>query len=574
MRTHDRDRALDLREAIHRTGYYPDVVADGVAGAVAGEDVVSFYVHHEPTFDRDEIRRHLTVVVLTPSRLIVAHTDEHAADDLIPEAYTSTSTEAIALSTVRSVVVTRMVTNPTSGPAPAAEAVVTIGWGGVSRIDLEPAGCQDPDCEADHGYTGVLASDDFSIRASATADGSDAVASLLAFAESLSARTQGRVTEPCDRASGFVEPAYGNRSLVDVVPAVGAAIGVKHRSGETGRAVSCCRKPRRTSCSWSTVSAPGCCSATPTPRRTSPRCSPTQEPGTAGVPSTTATSLSSLGTACRRGRTGWSASPRGSPAPTGCSTRLRWDKNVDPQGVAAARHGVHGPAAQRRRGHGDQQAGVPRQRADVAAHRGADFVGADRVGERIAAAVVASAERPSLTYLYDGDLDWTGHRYGVASAQWLQQLVMVDAEAEQLRESLPADVRLLVVADHGMVDSPPGPHRRRPRAGAARRVGADGWRGAVPSPLLPQRRRRPTSRRPGARSSATGPTCSPGRRRSARGWFGPVDPLVLPRLGDVVVACRGDHAVVSSADFAYEATLIGLHGSLTADEMLIPMLVD
>ncbi|MBF4770347.1 phosphodiesterase [Nocardioides agariphilus] len=189
MRTHDRDRTLDLREAIQRTGYYPEVVSDGVAGAVAGEHVVSYYVHHEPTFDRDEIRRHLTVVVLTPSRLIVAHTDEHAADDMIPEPYTSTSTEAIALSTVRSVVVTRMVTNPTSGPAPAAEAVVTIGWGGVSRIDLEPAGCQDPECDADHGYTGVLASDDFSIRASATADGEDAVDALLAFAESLSART-------------------------------------------------------------------------------------------------------------------------------------------------------------------------------------------------------------------------------------------------------------------------------------------------------------------------------------------------------------------------------------------------
>src|SRR6476659_3941722 len=121
-----------LKEAIDRTGYYPDVVADGVMRAVSGEDVVSFFVHHEPTFDRDEIRRHLTVVVLTPSRLVVAHTDEHAADDLIAEAYTSTSTEAIALATVRSVVVTRMVTNPTSGPAPAAEAVVTIGWGGVS----------------------------------------------------------------------------------------------------------------------------------------------------------------------------------------------------------------------------------------------------------------------------------------------------------------------------------------------------------------------------------------------------------------------------------------------------------
>ena len=187
--TDDADRTLELREAIDRTGYYPEVVADGVDAAIAGEDVVSFYVHHEPTFERDEVRRHLTVVVLTPSRLVLAHTDEHAGDDLLPEPYTSTSTEAISLSAVKSVVVTRMIANPTSGPTPPAEAVMTIGWGGVSRIDLEPAGCADPDCDADHGYTGVLASDDFSLRVSAAAEGADAVGGLLSFAESLSART-------------------------------------------------------------------------------------------------------------------------------------------------------------------------------------------------------------------------------------------------------------------------------------------------------------------------------------------------------------------------------------------------
>jgi hypothetical protein len=187
--TEDHDRTLELRDAIDRTGYYPDVVVDGVEGAVAGEQVVAFYVHHEPTFDRDEVRRHLSVVVVTPSRLILAHTDEHEGDDLLPEPYTSTSTEAIRLSAVRSVVVTRMVANPTSGPSSPAEVVLTIGWGAVSRVDLEPAGCSDPECEADHGYTGVLASDDFSLRVSAAADGADAVAGLLAFAESLSART-------------------------------------------------------------------------------------------------------------------------------------------------------------------------------------------------------------------------------------------------------------------------------------------------------------------------------------------------------------------------------------------------
>jgi len=190
-RTDDRDHLVELKKAIDRTGYYPDVVADAVEGAVAGEQVVSFYVHHEPTFEHEEVRRHQSVVVLTPSRLVLAHTDEHAGDDLLPEPYTSTSTEAVSLAAVKSVVVTRMTANPSTGPRPPAEAVMTIGWGGVSRVDLEPAGCSDPQCEADHGYTGVLASDDFSLRVSAAADGSDAVAGLLSFAESLSARTHG-----------------------------------------------------------------------------------------------------------------------------------------------------------------------------------------------------------------------------------------------------------------------------------------------------------------------------------------------------------------------------------------------
>ncbi len=190
------DLSHDLRTAIEQSGYYPDVVTDAVASAVAGEPVVSFLVHHEPTIDeRDEVRRHVTVLVLTGSRLILAHTDEHAPDDLLPAPYTSSSTEAVALSAIRSVVVNRMVANPESYagqpiPAPGAnEAVLTIGWGAVGRIDLEPAGCADPECDADHGYTGVFSSDDFSLRVSAAAEGPEAVANLLGFADALSART-------------------------------------------------------------------------------------------------------------------------------------------------------------------------------------------------------------------------------------------------------------------------------------------------------------------------------------------------------------------------------------------------
>ncbi|MDR7254516.1 hypothetical protein J2X46_003509 [Nocardioides sp. BE266] len=189
--TRDLDVSDDLRQAIHRTGYYPEVVADGVFSASGGEEVVSFFVHHETTFDHEEVRRHLTALILTPTRLVIAHTDEHPGDDLLPEPYTSTTTEAVTLTSIRTVVVTRMVANPTKGVAPPAEAVLTIGWGGVGRLDLEPAVCSDPNCDADHGYTGTLAGDDYTLRVSAAAEGADSVAGLLTFADALSARTRG-----------------------------------------------------------------------------------------------------------------------------------------------------------------------------------------------------------------------------------------------------------------------------------------------------------------------------------------------------------------------------------------------
>jgi hypothetical protein len=210
----------------------------------------------------------------------------------------------------------------------------------------------------------------------------------------------------------------------------------------------------------------------------------------------------------------------------------------------------------------------------LAAQRGGEWVNADRVGERVAGAVTAAAAEPSLTYLYDGDLDWTGHRYGVASSQWLQQLAIIDAEAEQLRDALPSRARLMVVADHGMVDAAPerridldedpayrdgvvllgGEARFRHvycAAGAVHDVRAR-WRELLGDAALVL-----------SREEAIG--C---------GWFGEVTAPVLPRLGDVVVAARDDWGLFSSVDFPYETRLVGLHGSLTPAEMRIPLLVD
>jgi hypothetical protein len=182
----------DLRAAIQHAGYYPELVAEAVDSSVAGEPVDAFVVHQETTFDSDEVRRHITVLVLTPSRLVLGHADDHPPDSMTPAPFVTCSVEAVKLGAVRSVVVNRVVTDPLRSPGGGGlpqEVTVTIGWGALSRIDLEPAGCADPECEADHGYTGTASADDLSLRVSEAADGADAVERMLSFAGALSQAT-------------------------------------------------------------------------------------------------------------------------------------------------------------------------------------------------------------------------------------------------------------------------------------------------------------------------------------------------------------------------------------------------
>ncbi|MEY9964529.1 hypothetical protein ABIA33_002571 [Streptacidiphilus sp. MAP12-16] len=180
-----------LRSAIERSGYYPTLVIEAVESAVGAEPVSAFLVHQETTFDANEVRRHVTVLVLTDGRFIVSHTDEQGADDSSPVPYATTSTESVRIDRISSVVLSRVVANPetyTRGTLPR-EVVLTIGWGAVSRIDLEPAACGDPNCEADHGYTGSSTADDLSLRVSEAGDGPETVAQALSFAHALSEAT-------------------------------------------------------------------------------------------------------------------------------------------------------------------------------------------------------------------------------------------------------------------------------------------------------------------------------------------------------------------------------------------------
>jgi hypothetical protein len=189
---HSRPLPAGLTRDIERAGYYPALVSDVVASAVAGDEVVSHLVHQETTFDHDTVRRHITVLALTTSRLVIAHADDHAGDHEEPSADASVATattESVPLSSVRGVMLTHVVTDPASyRPGTLGrELTVTIGWGAVSRLDLVPATCGDSGCEADHGYEGTVTADDIGLRISADADGEAALGQAMTFARELSA---------------------------------------------------------------------------------------------------------------------------------------------------------------------------------------------------------------------------------------------------------------------------------------------------------------------------------------------------------------------------------------------------
>lgn len=180
----DQTRLDRLRADIDVSGYYPELVWDSVRLALDDEELLAHLVHHEATFTREEIHRHVTVLALTGTRLIVAHTDETDASRGEEPGGAASTTESIPLREVNVSAVTRVVGNPArfgAGGAPVTEAWLTVGWGAMQRMDLEPATCADPTCEADHGFTGTVTCEDLTVRVSATADGADRVGQLVAF---------------------------------------------------------------------------------------------------------------------------------------------------------------------------------------------------------------------------------------------------------------------------------------------------------------------------------------------------------------------------------------------------------
>lgn len=212
-----------------------------------------------------------------------------------------------------------------------------------------------------------------------------------------------------------------------------------------------------------------------------------------------------------------------------------------------------------------------------AALRGATgFAAADRPADRAPAALAALRRiRRGLVYLYWGEVDRAGHEHGCESWQWGLAVEEADAGLRALARSLPSDTALYVTADHGMVDVP---FSSRVDLGTEPEL-AEGVRHLAGEARAPQ-----VHVAPGALDDVR---AAWGRRLGGAavlrtreevldlGWFGPgaARDAVAARIGDLVVACHGEIAVVDSrTQSPVNLGLLGLHGSLTHDEVAVPLL--
>ncbi|MFI6169717.1 alkaline phosphatase family protein [Nocardia sp. NPDC051052] len=374
----------------------------------------------------------------------------------------------------------------------------------------------------------------------------------------------------------FNAPRYGTGSLADLLPSVLAGFGVPGETDRLGLGIAADRV-----CVL-LIDGLGASALAANPGAAPFLSGLASATLTAGFPSTTATSLSSLGVGVPPGEHGIIGYLVRVPGQDRLINTLRWSphgegprvdlrselvpEQFQPTATVFERAAAHGITVTQVAPSYQNGSGLTR-----ASLRGCAFRDSFSVGDLIDGIGIAlRTGTRSLVYAYHADLDTTGHARGPASDAWLLELAHVDRLAAEIAERLPPDAALLVTADHGMVELDERidfDHHSELRAGVQQLGG--------------EPRARHVYTEPGAAQDVaaawheilgTDFAVLPRAEVIDRGWFGPiVAPHIADRIGDVVVAARTAHGIIRSGAEPIQSMMIGHHGSLTPAELDIPL---
>jgi hypothetical protein len=290
-------------------------------------------------------------------------------------------------------------------------------------------------------------------------------------------------------------------------------------------------------------------------------------------PSTTPTSLVSLGTGTLPGEHGVLGFTLNIPGTDRVLTHITWRDDPPPRTWQPLLTWFERTAA----AGFDARVVLPAMFAGSgltdAAYRGARFRAVGKREDYAQALANEVRAGPGLIYGYTPVLDTAAHLFGIASEQWRQAAADVDALLSRTVAALPDDAALLVTADHGGLDV---------ASDARFDVGSDARLAAGVRVVAGEPRVRYLHTLPGAAEdvraaweSVLGTSARVLARDEAieAGLFGPVPPAHAERIGDLVVICTEPVAVLATdREPAMIAKLIGLHGALTAVEMAIPLI--
>ncbi len=206
--------------------------------------------------------------------------------------------------------------------------------------------------------------------------------------------------------------------------------------------------------------------------------------------------------------------------------------------------------------------------------RNAKYAGYESLSEGIeqVLSIAVSAGPSSVTCLYTDIVDAAAHRFGVDAPETHEALRLIEVALERLSSGLPAGVRIVLTADHGLLDGPI--NALLPADPVVRHLRHEPWGDArqMHFAVLPE-------------SAASFEV----EFREQFGHiaflltvneveelelFGPGDiqPAAWKRLGTHLAIARGAEALEYTAG-RESPPPIGIHSGLTPDEMLVPLIV-
>lgn len=206
--------------------------------------------------------------------------------------------------------------------------------------------------------------------------------------------------------------------------------------------------------------------------------------------------------------------------------------------------------------------------------RGGRWGGTFSEGDAVARAVdAAGMGNRALVYVYVSALDLVGHLRGPDTESWREQLSIVDRVAERIAAGIGSDTTMYITADHGMVHVPD-----------EAKVDFDGTPALQDGvlALAGEPRMRHVHTRPGAARDVRSAwqqqlgddwVATTAEEAITAGLFGPdVSPTARARIGDVIAIAMGNGGVVERRKLPRLSAMPGQHGSLTDADLLVPLL--